>query len=223
MSVRNLVCTSVGKKQIVGLSGLALSGFVLMHMAGNMLILVGPEAYNKYSHALVSNPLLPAVELVLLAVFLFHVWFAFSLARDNRRARPVTPYQLPRPGSADRADFGSRTMIYTGLLTFVFVVLHLWTFKYGTHYSATYGGVEMRDLHKLVLEKFGEPLYAGYYIFSMVVLFAHLSHGFGAVFQSLGFASVRNPRLRKLSWAFAAVVAAGFVSQPLYVMLRGGH
>jgi succinate dehydrogenase / fumarate reductase cytochrome b subunit len=104
----------------------------------------------------------------------------------------------------------------------VFTILHLITFKWGAYYQATYGGVEMRDLYRLVLEKFSEPLYVGWYIFALLVLFVHMSHGFSAAFQSLGFIGVRNPGLKRTGIAFAILITAGFISQPVYLFLTGG-
>ncbi len=220
MQAKQVFWNSVGKKQLVGLTGLGLSGFVLMHMAGNMLILVGAKAYNHYGHAIVSNPLLYVAEVGLVVLFLVHIALALSLAKDNRAARPVAPYQLPK--GEERASFASRTMVYSGLLILVFTILHLITFKYGPNYPVTYDGVEMRDLHRLVIEKFNEPLYFGWYLICLVVLGLHLSHGISASFQSLGLLSSKHPRLKCIAWGFAALVAGGFISQPFYAILCGG-
>lgn len=219
MTTKNIFRTSPGKKLLVALTGLLMSGFVLTHMTGNMLILLGPETYNKYSYMLTSNELIYIAEAALVLFFFVHVFFAVSLAADNQRARPVAPYQLPRPGMPQRASFASRSMIYTGALVFAFLVLHLWTFKYGTHYPVTYNGVVMRDLYRLINEKFHEPLYVAWYLFSLVILGIHLSHGVAASFQSLGFFSVRNLALKRVGYAFTVFVILGFMSQPLYVLL----
>lgn len=193
-----------------------------MHMAGNLLLLVGPEPYNKYSHALITNPLLPAAELGLVLIFLVHMGVALSLAVSNRTAKGVSSVGCPPSGALKTSSFAVKTMAYSGLLVLVFLILHLITFKYGTHYTATYGGVEMRDLHRLVVEKFQEPLYFGWYLFSLVVLGLHLSHGFAGLFQSLGLASVRNGTVKKAGWAFALLISAGFIIQPIYLLVYGG-
>jgi succinate dehydrogenase / fumarate reductase cytochrome b subunit len=218
-NLRYLFTTSVGKKTLVGLTGLALSGFVLMHMAGNLLLFVGADAYNGYSHALITNPLLPLAEIGLVVFFLVHVFLAISISLSNRRAHP-SHYQVTAPRCQKGASFASKSMIYTGLLVLVFTVLHLITFKYGAFYAVTTKGVEMRDLYRLVIEKFQEPGYVAWYVFALIILGIHLSHGFAACFQSLGIASVRNRRLQMAGQAFAWVVAVGFMSQPLYLFFR---
>jgi len=210
--------TSVGKKFIVGITGLGLSGFALSHMAGNLLLFVGPDAYNRYSHALTSNPLIYVAEAALVLFFLVHMGVAAKLAIENRKAAEVR-----QPVAARKKDttFAAKTMIYSGGLLLVFLVLHLITFKYGTYYSYNLDGVEIRDMYRLVQEQFQEPLYVGWYVFSLIVLGLHLSHGVSAAFQSLGVASSLNPGLKKIGMAVALFIAVGFLSQPLYLFFQG--
>lgn len=213
--------TSVGKKFLISITGLIFSGFVLSHMAGNLLLFVSAEAYNKYSHALVSNPAIYLAEAVLVIALLSHMALALSLAMENRAARGPKPY---RPTSGQKAtNLGSRWMVHTGLLIFVFLVLHLKTFKYGAYYEATYNGQTIRDIYRVVFEKFQDPLYVAWYEFSLLILFIHLRHGISSCLQSLGIASSRNPKLQMAGWIFAALVAGGFAIQPLYLMSLGGQ
>jgi succinate dehydrogenase / fumarate reductase, cytochrome b subunit len=94
------------------------------------------------------------------------------------------------------------------------------TFKYGPHYTTTIDGVEMRDLHRLVIEVFQSPVYVGWYVVSMIAVFLHLSHGFYSAFASLGIYHPRySPWLNRFGYLYAAIIAAGFLSQPLYVFL----
>lgn len=208
--------SSVGRKQLIGVSGLGLSLFVLIHMAGNMLILASPEAYNKYSHALVTNPLIYAAEVGLVLLFLAHLGLALRLSWSNFRARD-TRYAV-WPNGAKRTSPVQRSLWAQGLLILVFVILHLITFKYGPHYSVTYDGVEMRDLHRLVLEVFSQPGYVVWYVIALIVLGLHLWHGVRSSFQTLG---VNHPRyncaIKFLGRCYAVVVTAGFLSQPIYV------
>jgi succinate dehydrogenase / fumarate reductase cytochrome b subunit len=169
---------------------------------------------------MVNNPLIYVAEAGLLLMFLVHVALATQLALENRRAAAADGGCLKSRGEKS-PRFGSRSMILTGLLTFVFVVLHLITFKFGTHYEVTYDGVVVRDLHRLVLEKFNQPIYTAWYLFALVVLGVHLSHGVSSFFQTLGLGSVRNKNLKKIGYAFAVLVAGGFISQPIYAILVG--
>jgi succinate dehydrogenase / fumarate reductase cytochrome b subunit len=210
------MASTIGRKQVIGLTGIGLSLFVLMHMAGNMLILVGPQAYNEYAHALVSNPLIYLAEGGLVALFLGHLAVASRISIQNMGARKTRYAVLP---SGDKATSAAKRSLWAqGLLIFVFLILHLISFKYGTHYTANYGKGEIRDLHKLVIETFQQPLYAGWYAFAMVVLLVHLSHGVASSVQTLG---IHHPRYQKgikaFSCLYALVVGGGFIIQPLYV------
>ncbi len=200
----------------MGITGLVWSGFVLSHMAGNMLIFVSAEAYNKYGHAIITNPILPLAEAVLVLSLLLHAALGIKLSIENKRARPLGYAVLPK--GEKRASFSSRTMAYTGSLILAFVILHIATFKYGTLYTVSYNGVEMRDLHRLIVEVFQSTGYVLWYVVSLVLLGFHLSHGFSSIFQSLGFNHPRyTPCIRAIGTVYAVIVAAGFLSQPLYV------
>jgi succinate dehydrogenase / fumarate reductase cytochrome b subunit len=213
---RGYFSSNIGRKQLIGITGLGLSGFLLTHMLGNMLILVSAEAYNKYSHALVSNPLLIVAEVGLLAMFVFHLIFALMISWRNSRARDRR-YAL-QPAGDKATSMIQRSLWAQGLLILVFTILHLATFKYGSHYSVSYGGVEMRDLHRLVIEVFSDPGYVIWYLIALVVLGLHLSHGVGSSLQTFG---IHHPRyvkgIRCFSIAYAVIVIAGFLSQPIYV------
>src|SRR5262249_53778044 len=132
--------SSVTKKQIIGITGLGIGLFALIHMAGNLFLLVGPEAYNSYAYHLDSNPFLPVAEVGLVAFFLIHILFTISLTQANRRARQVGYYQLPH-SDGKGTSFAARTMILSGLLLFAFVVTHLLTFKWGANYTTSMNGI----------------------------------------------------------------------------------
>lgn len=184
-------------------------------------MLISPKAYNMYGHQMVHNPVFPALEMLLLAAFVFHVVLATQLWFRNRAARPRNNIS---PGSGDkRSSFAVRSMILSGLLLLVFIVLHLITFKFGPHYTVVYDGLEVRDLYRLIQEKFQSPAYVAWYILALLVMGLHLSHGIASLFQSMGFASVRNPRLQKVSFGVAWGVTAGFILQPLWIMFGGGQ
>lgn len=212
--------STIGKKYIMGITGLIWTGFVMSHMAGNMLILISPELYNAYGHALISNkPLIYTAEAVLVLALVVHAITAFALTAQNQTAREQK-YYMPTNGEKS-VTFASKTMIFTGSIILVFVVYHLITFKYGPWYTVTYDGVEMRDLHRLVIEVFNDPRYVAGYIVSLLALGLHLSHGVGSMFKSWGFNHPKyTPMLEKFGYLYAFIVTAGFISQPIYVMMQ---
>lgn len=209
--------SAIGRKQLMALTGLIWSGFVFTHMLGNMLILVGADAYNKYSHTLVSNPLLPLAELLLLFALAAHVVYGLKLTLENKKAKS---HKSALPTSGPKAPrFQSKFMIYHGTIILAFLILHIITFKYGTYYTTTVGGVEMRDLHRLVIEVFKNPIYVAWYLVALVFVGLHLSHGLWSSLSTLGlYHPQRSRALNVIGYLYAVVVAVGFMSQPIYVL-----
>ncbi len=215
----NFLKSTVGRKYIMGITGLVWMGFILGHMAGNMLIFLGPEAFNSYGHSIVSNKiLLYGTEIALILAIIGHVTSAISLTLENRAAKGTRYAVMPKGEKA--STWASRNMGAQGSAILAFIILHLITFKYGAHYETTVNGVVMRDLHKLVLEVFMKPGYVAWYVVCLLLLLFHLSHGAHSVFQSFGILERKmQAPLKKIAWAYAAVVAGGFLSQPIYVFL----
>jgi succinate dehydrogenase / fumarate reductase cytochrome b subunit len=201
----------------MGISGLIWAGFVLAHMAGNLLIFVGHDAYNAYGHALTSGKIIYVAEAVLVLALITHVYMAISLTAANRSAKG-SRYAVAASGKK-RVTLASRTMAIQGSLVLVFIILHLITFKYGPHYETNVDGVPMRDLARLMVEVFQQPGYVIWYVIALVILGFHLKHGVGSTFQSLGLMEGSYRDLwRKLSITYGIVIALGFIAQPLYLL-----
>jgi succinate dehydrogenase / fumarate reductase cytochrome b subunit len=214
--------SSVGKKQVLALTGLALCGFLVTHLAGNLLILCSAESFNTYAHKLITNPLLIPAEIVLASLFLSHIGLAIKLTVENKAARPVGYYVKTRSGRG--ATFASSTMPVTGMIVLVFMILHLIHFKFGPEYFATYNGIEMRDFHKLIMETFSKPGYVAWYVFAQICLGIHVSHGFSSAFQSLGINHPKyTPSLNCISKLYALAITVGFCLIPIWCYLKGGN
>jgi succinate dehydrogenase / fumarate reductase cytochrome b subunit len=216
---RQAFSSSVGTKLLIALTGLALVGFLIFHLAGNLLLFFGPEAYNEHAHALIANPLVVPAELGLIAIFLLHVFKAIANFFRNRQARPDRYETKAWAGAASRKTWASTTMIVSGLITLVFVPLHLVTFKYGPYYAAaSHAGV--RDLYRLLIEVFQHPGYVVFYVVTMGVIGMHLRHGVSSSLQSLGLIPARWTRVFLATGLLLAVaVGAGFVLIPIYIYL----
>src|SRR3990172_7100913 len=107
MRARQAFSSSVGTKLLIALTGLALVGFLIFHLAGNLLLFWGPEKYNEHAHALIANPLVVPAELGLLAIFLLHVVKAIANYLSNRHARPEKYEIKKRAGGASRKTWAS--------------------------------------------------------------------------------------------------------------------
>ena len=212
--------TSVGSKYLVAFTGLSLVGFLVVHLAGNLMIYASPEAFNHYSDKLIKNPLVIPAELGLVALFLLHAFKAARVFLGARAARPVDYEKKAWAGHTSRKTWASSTMIASGIFLLLFVPFHLKTFKYGAYYETSEPGV--RDLYTLTVEVFQSPGYVVFYIVSMVIVGLHLWHGIASAFQSLGIdRSGWAPALRKLGWTVAVVLGVGFLSIPLYFFFGG--
>ena len=160
---RRAFSSSVGTKLLMGLTGLALFAYLILHLIGNALIFAGPETFNEYSHRLVSNPLVIPVEIGLLAIFLLHIYKAFTNYVANRRARPVGYTMKKFAGYTSRKSVASSTMIWSGIVIAVFVLVHVKQFKYGAWYQ-TVSDNPVRDLARTEFEVFSRPVWVTFYI-----------------------------------------------------------
>lgn len=198
------------------MSGLIWVGFVMAHMLGNVLLFVGSDAYNQYSHALTSGKIIYVVEGALLFSILSHIIMGVRLTLKNKGSKG-SRYHVAAAGEK-KVSVASRTMIFHGSVILFFVIYHLITFKFGTYYETKVDGVVMRDIHRLVVEVFSNPAAVAGYLFCLFLLALHLSHGVGSLFQSFGWNSrAHDKRIKCLSMIYAIIVGGGFMIQPIYV------
>jgi succinate dehydrogenase / fumarate reductase cytochrome b subunit len=215
-SFRRIFSTSVGTKLLIGLTGLLLFLYLLLHLVGNMLVFAGQETFNSYSHALISNPLVIPAEIGLIGVFVLHIYKAVVMWLRNRGARPVAYEKKEWAGHTSRKSLSSTTMIWTGLLTLLFVAVHLQQFKFGAWYEI--GDPPIRDLYRTEAEVFTSPVWVGIYVVSVILVGFHLRHGISSAFQSLGADHpVYTKRLVVLGTILAVLIAAGFAIIPIWV------
>jgi len=211
--------SSVGTKLLVGVTGLLLAAYMVLHLAGNMLILLGRDIFNEYSHRLMSNPLIAPVEIGLLLVFLVHGYKTVTMWTQNKAARPVPYQKKERAGHASRKSLASSTMIASGLLLMAFVVIHVKQFKFGTFYLAS-GSDTVRDLYRTEIEVFRNPLWVAFYVIATVLIGLHMRHGVSSAFQSLGLDHPRyTRRIVAAGIAVAVAVGAGLAFIPIWAYL----
>lgn len=211
-AVLALFRSSIGRKVVMAVTGIALFGFVAGHMAGNLQAFLGPTRLDEYGAALRKVPaLLWAVRLGLLGAAILHVWSAASLTLDSWAARPKD-YRSRR---WQDSDYASRTMRISGVVLFAFIAFHLMHLTIGNlHPDFIEGGVN----HNLVVGLRVAPV-AAFYVVAMACLGFHLWHGVWSLTQTLGLAHPRYDALRRsLALAFAVVVALGFLAVPIGVL-----
>ncbi len=228
-SIQAIVWSSVAKKFINAVTGLILCIFIAIHLLGNVTLLTGnAEAFNSYAHFLLSmGVLIYLAEIGLIVFFLFHVFTALMVWWDKQTARPVAYGMTAAAGAPSKKTISSQTMIYTGVVLFVFTIYHLITFKYGPGIAEGYvmdvDGVVIRDLYRLTMEVFSRPGYVIGYVAAMAFMGFHLRHGFWSAFQSLGVNHPRcTPVIYGLALLFAVIMAVGFLILPILIYFRGG-
>lgn len=204
------VKTSIGKKALMGVTGLLLVLFVLGHMTGNLLIFAGRDAINEYArflHTAGHGALIWVARFGLLAVFVTHLALAFKLRAENRRARPVR-YVVE---DTVQASWASRNMMLTGLVMLTFLLYHLAHFTLGKTDPDTFktafeprGPEKLEDVYQMVVRSFQQPVVAFLYILAQLALCVHLWHGAGSWVQSLG---LNRGKLRDTSRLLGPVIA----------------
>lgn len=228
--LRPFFTASVGMKATTAVTGALLTGFVIVHLIGNLNVLAGPEAINSYAKFLKDlGPGLWVARGGLLTVFLLHVVLALWLAKRARAARPVG-YRYP---GRIQATWASLTMPWTGLAILAFLLFHLahftfaWVTKIQARSTVTGKMVEVsyldlvdpldpagrHDVYTMVVKGFESPAVVAFYIVAMLFLFMHLKHGIGSVFQSLGLNTPRvQPAVRWVSLLLAAALSFGNIA-----------
>jgi succinate dehydrogenase / fumarate reductase cytochrome b subunit len=210
--------TSVGTKILIGVTGLALFIYLIIHIAGNLLIFFGPEVFNNYAYTMeVRNPALPAIEIALLLVFLVHIYKTVTMFLGNQRARPARYAAKKYAGPPSRKSFASSTMIVSGLWLLAFLLVHVKAFRFSPEYPWPSGG---RDLYRQEFETLSNPLVVGFYMLSMIVVGSHLWHGIASGFQSLGADHPKiTPKLLVAGKVLAVLIAGGFIVIAAWVYL----
>ena len=160
-AILSIFDSTVGRKYIMGLSGLALVGFIVFHLAGNLSLFFGAEAFNSYVLKLESlGPLIRLAELGLMAVFVFHIIFAFSVTAQNKAARKPRSAVKGNAGKPSRKTIASQSMIYTGLVLLIFIVAHVWMFRFATRFNpehVTIHGAEVSTPSRPGVRPFKNP------------------------------------------------------------------
>ncbi len=205
--------STVGKKALMAVTGLVLFLYVFFHMLGNLQVYAGPAQINGYARLLhVSPQLLWTVRVILIAAVLVHVVAGVQLWLRARVARPVGYAEYRAEGSS----VASRTMIWSGVLIFAFVVFHLLDLTVGVVHPQYVEG----DVYHNLLVSFGQVTGVVVYLVAMAALGFHLWHGVYSMFRSVGLLNSRiNPSVQRFAAAIAVIVTLGFASIPLAVIV----
>jgi succinate dehydrogenase cytochrome b subunit len=214
--------SSVGQKLLIGVTGLALFLYLVIHIVGNLIVFAGPAAFNRYAFVMeYGNPLLPAIEIGLLLIVLLHVYKTVTMFLSNQSARPVSYVKKKYAGKPSRKTVASSTMIFSGLWLLMFLLIHVKAFRFSPEYEWPAGG---RDLYRQEMEVFINPLMVAFYVLSMIIVGSHLWHGIASSFQSLGADHPKwTPRLLVAGKVIAAAMAGAFIVIAIWAHFAGAR
>ncbi len=203
---KRLITTSIGRKAVMAVSGLLLGGFMLVHLAENLLLFKGETAYNGWVDLLLSNPVTIYLELGLLVIFVAHiitgVWVRIEDFLNAPRGYEARRWQGGR-------TIGSATMLYTAAAILFYLAYHLLTFRFVDHSMGFY---------QMVTSAFRSPVFVGIYVAGAAALALHLSHGMQSAFQTLGLSHPKYTPLIKAGGMAVAVLMVGFALISLYFL-----
>jgi len=229
--------STLGQKVILGVTGLLLIGFLIVHLLGN-LALLNPEKYpfNRYAEFLHSlGTGLLGAEFILVTLFLIHIIFGIIITWENRKARRIGYEVHTKAGPPSRRNIFSSTKIYTGMLILVFLVIHVWQLKFqgpgGDELVKLSGGAKsitaempvFLDFYTFVHQYFHRVWNVAFYATIMILLGLHLGHGFWSAFQSLGVSHPKyTPIIYRVGYFLGVAIAAGFFFIPVLIFFRRG-
>ena len=212
--------SSIGRKVVMSVTGLALILFLTFHCCMNIVALFSGEAYNMICELLGANWYAVVATLGLAALAVIHIVYAFILTAQNRSARGNSRYDVATTVNGGKVEWASKNMLVLGLIIVVGLLLHLWNFWYNMMFAEIIGAMPAlspTDGFGWIKETFGNPLFVVLYIIWLVALWFHLSHGFWSAMQTFGWSGkiwlkrwmcIGNIYVTLLFLAFIAVVIA---------------
>lgn len=222
--------SSVGRKFMMALTGFFLMVFMLVHLGLNLTLFAGSTdcsgnplpkeeiLFNQGSHFMATNPLIQVMQYVLAFGFIYHIFLGIVLTIKNRKARGHERYVVNN--FAANTPLNSRTMIYTGIIILLFLILHL--YNYFVPIKAGHAEELPLGDYELVTTLFKEWYYTLIYVVAFILLGFHLSHGFASAFQSVGFRHrIYTPIIKKVGVVYFYFIAIGFSAIAIFFFLKG--
>lgn len=209
--------TTVARKFAMGISGLFLVSFLLLHVTVNFISTISPDIYNTLSEFMGYNFIVQAVLQPILAIgVVFHFVMAFVLEAKNRKARPI---KYVKYNQNSNSTWMSRNMIYTGGVVLLFLILHFYDFwgpEMIKKFSEGYAASNPDHFYPYLRDKFTDPVRVIIYVVAFVFLMLHLLHGFYGSFQSVGWGDKNSAAMRGFAKWFSILVPLLFIFIALF-------
>jgi len=185
-----LINSSIGRKVVMSVTGIALILFLTFHGCMNVVALFSEEGYNMICEFLGANWYAVVATLGLAALAVIHIVYAFILTAQNRTARGDNRYEVATTVNAGKVEWASKNMLVLGLIILIGLLLHLWNFWYNMMFAELIGAmpaISPTDGFGWIKETFSNPVFSVLYIVWLVALWFHLTHGFWSALQTLGW------------------------------------
>lgn len=206
--------SNIGRKVLVGITGLALVGFLAIHMLGNLQIFKADDSFNKYADGLHGLPGFQIIEIGLILFFVLHIALVMWLTMENKAARGDQGYAVSKSKLklSPLKVLASKTMALSGIIMLAFLIVHVADFRL-EHDNIT-------DLKATVVTELQIPWKAALYIVGSLLAGWHIFHGIQSSFRSIGFHHKRyTPLIEKVGIALAIILGLGFAAIPLYALI----
>ena len=222
--ILNLLTSSIGRKLVMSLTGLFLISFLLIHLLGNLQLLIndGGESFNTYAYFMTNNPLIKIVSFGLYFFIILHTvqGLALALTNNNRSGGKATGKYAVK--TYDNGSWASKNMALLGTFILFFLCIHMGDFwfkmKFGDLPMVQYEGFETEvvDLYTRVSVAFDQLWIVIVYLIGLLALCFHLIHGFGSAFQSLGLRHKKyTPLINGIGVAFSVLICLGYAAIPI--------
>ena len=176
-----LINSSIGRKVVMSVTGVALILFLTFHGCMNVVALFSEEGYNMICEFLGANWYAVVATLGLAALAVIHIVYAFILTAQNRTARGDNRYEVATTVNAGKVEWASKNMLVLGIIIVIGLLLHLWNFWYNMMFAELVGAmpaIDPTDGFGWIKETFSNPVFVVLYVVWLIALWFHLSHGF---------------------------------------------
>ncbi|MBQ6226595.1 MAG: succinate dehydrogenase/fumarate reductase cytochrome b subunit [Bacteroidaceae bacterium] len=183
-----LINSSIGRKVVMSVTGLALILFLTFHGCMNVVALFSKEGYNWICEMLGANWYAVAATMGLALLALLHIFFAFWLTFQNRQARGSNRYEVTDKPA--KVEWASQNMLVLGIIICLGLVLHLYNFWYNMMFAELFPNIHYdsapADGFAKIVSTFSNPIYVVLYVIWIAAIWLHLTHGFWSAMQTLG-------------------------------------
>ena len=208
-----LINSSIGRKVVMSVTGIALILFLTFHMSRNIVALFSGEAYNMICEFLGANWYAVVATVALGALTVAHIVYAFILTAQNRSARGNERYAVT--GSSPKVEWASKNMLVLGIIVLLGMLLHLFNFWYNMMFAEIVGmhtQFHPADGFAYIKETFANPVFVVLYIVWICAIWFHLSHGFWSAMQTLGInGKVWFNRWKVIGLVYTSLLMLGFL------------